>query len=79
MAGDFGPQWLPLRALPKSSAFLALMSRARLARSWACSQVIMEYPCGCSRVSCVWGGEGRTSPANHPATPRSRISLVGVA
>lgn len=43
-----------MRALPRSRAFLALMSRARLARSWACSQVIMESPSGCSRVSCVW-------------------------
>lgn len=62
MAGDLDPQWSRPRALPRSSAFLALMSRARLARSWACSQVIMDSPRGCSSVSCVCGGE-RVAPA----------------
>lgn len=62
MAGDLDTRRSRPRALPRSSAFLALMSRARLARSWACSQVIMESPCGCSRVSCVCDGE-RVAPA----------------
>ena len=68
--------------LPRSSAFLALMRRARLAKSWACSRVIMESPCGCSRVSCVEEGEGRTSSASHPSAPQvysPRGVAVGVA